>query len=141
LRIGEMHERGLGTPVDPSQALACYVKAREGGDIIGLAAIARLVGRSQHREKSEALWAKFFSVLQNYSEHDLGMDEPAGSIHTYLFWKIARGEEPRVYDGMKAHGHDVIGYGQRYMENAHDETQLDILVNVQRGVLANLTSH
>jgi TPR repeat protein len=33
LRIGEMHERGLGTPVDPSQALACYRKARETGDL------------------------------------------------------------------------------------------------------------
>ena len=65
LRIGEMHERGLGTPVDLSQALACYLKARETGDLTGLAAIARLVGRSQHRQKSEALWAKFFATLPN----------------------------------------------------------------------------
>ena len=65
LKIGEMHERGLGTPVDLSQALACYLKARETGDLTGLAAIARLVGRSQHRQKSEALWAKFFATLPN----------------------------------------------------------------------------
>jgi TPR repeat protein len=140
LRIGEMHERGLGTPMDPSQALACYVKAREAGHIIGLAAMARLIGRSQHREKSEALWAKFFATLANYAEHDLGVDEPAASIHSYLFWKIARGQEPRLYAGMRGHGRDVIGYSQRYMEHAEGETQFDILQKVQRWALINLMS-
>jgi hypothetical protein len=68
------------------------------------------------------------------------VDEPAASIHTYLFWKIARREEPKLYDGMKGHGQDVIGYSQRYMEHAHEETQLNILLKVQRWASANIMS-
>jgi TPR repeat protein len=85
IRIGELYERGIGTSADPRQAFKAYIKASEHGDLVGFSALARLVSRSKQRDKADALWAKFFHGLASAKTVDLGLDEPAASIHSYLF--------------------------------------------------------
>src|SRR4051794_9701669 len=57
----------------------------------------------------------------------LGVDEPAASIHSYLFSKLARFEMPRVFPAMQRHRLELIAYIQRYLEFASDAEQLDIM--------------
>ena|SRR5215204_441954 len=48
-------------------------------------AIARLLSQSTQTSKADLVWRKFFSELAIADARDLEIDEPAASIHSYLF--------------------------------------------------------
>jgi TPR repeat protein len=138
LRIGQMLERGVGLVADPSQALAFYRKAADAGEIVAYAAIARLLSQSTQASKADLVWRKFFSELAKADARDLGIDEPAASIHSYLFSKLARFEMPRVFPAMSRYRAELIAYMQRYLEHAFDPEQLDIMQSMQDWVKEKL---
>jgi hypothetical protein len=74
-----------------------YNKAAEWGEITAFAAMARLVSRTKQAPKAAILWMKYFAELAKACDVDLGTDEPASSIHSYFFSKLARFEMPLVY--------------------------------------------
>ena len=127
LRIGEILERGVGVEPNPSEAFAFYKKAADAGEITGYASMTRLVGRSTQAAKAETLWKKYFVELAKAGDVDLGRDEPASSIHSYLFSKLARFDMPRVYPAMRRYRIELIGFMQRYLEHASDAEQQDIM--------------
>jgi TPR repeat protein len=127
LRIGEMLERGIGVEANLSKAFAFYDKAAAAGEITAFAAMARLVSRTKQAPKAEILWKKYFAELARAGDVDLGPDEPASSIHSYLFSKLAAFEMPRVYAPMKHHREELIAFMQEYLEVASDPEQLDVM--------------
>jgi TPR repeat protein len=127
LRIGEMHERGIGTPTDAAEAFSVYRRAAEAGEITAYAALARLVSRSSQAAKADALWEKFFVELASTSHPDLGANEPAASIHAYLFWKLAHYRDPAVFPVMSRYRTDLIRFMQQHLEHVSDAEQLDIM--------------
>jgi hypothetical protein len=125
LRLGEMYERGSGTAIYPKEALDAYKTATETGEIIGYAGMARLASRAKEDEKAEVLWRRFFEELAFAETHDLDFDEPAASIHAYLFSRLARSEQPTLFPIMKRYRSELAAYIQRYLENVSDERQLE----------------
>jgi hypothetical protein len=94
----------LHSPPEPTgSALALYRKAAEAGEVTAYAAIARLVSRSTQASKADILWRKFFVELARVGDRELDIDEPAASIHSYLFSKLARFEMPRLFPAMKSY--------------------------------------
>ena len=140
LRIGEMYERGTGTVVDVREALEAYKMATDRGQIIGYAAMARLASRTSEDEKAEILWTRFFEELASASAdtHDLGPDEPATSIHAYIFSKLARSEQPTLFPVMVRYRSELVAYMQRYLEHASDERQLEVMRSMVTWVTQNL---
>src|SRR4051812_28018921 len=127
LRIGEMHERGIGVPKDAAEGFAAYRRAAEEGEITAYAAMARLLGRTTQAPKADLIWQKFFEELAAASDSDVGMDEPAASIHTYLFSKLAHFQDPNFFPVMNRYRTELVGYMQRYLEHISDHEQLDIM--------------
>jgi hypothetical protein len=138
VRIGELYERGIGSSADPQQAFRAYIEASKRGDLVGLSALARLVSRSKQRDKADALWAKFFHGLASAKDVDLGLDEPAASIHGYLFWKLARAEEPRFFPVMRRYRLELVAYLQGYLEHTSGDAQLDIIGAMMNWISENL---
>jgi hypothetical protein len=141
LRIGEMYERGAGTVVDIREALEAYKAATEKGEFIGYAAMARLASRTTEDEKADVLWDRFFEELASADTHDLGPDEPATSIHAYIFSKLARSEQPTLFPVMIRYRSELVGYIQRYLEHATDERQLEVMQAMIEWVAKNLPDH
>ena len=101
-------------------------------------AIARLLSQSTQTSKADLVWRKFFSELAIADARDLEIDEPAASIHSYLFSKLARFEMPRVFPAMSRYRAELIAYMQRYLEHAFDAEQLDIMQSMQDWVKEKL---
>jgi len=141
LRIGEMYERGIGTAVDPRQAMEAYKTAKDRGEIIGYAAMARLASRTTEHQKAEFFWAYFFKELASADTHNLGPDEPATSIHAYLFSKLARSQQPTLFPAMMRYRSELIAYMQRYLEHASDERQLEVMQAMIQWAAKNLPDH
>jgi TPR repeat protein len=127
LRLGEMYERGFGTAVYVNEALETFKMAAERGEIVGYAARARLASRTKEDEKAEVLWRRFLEELAFADTHNLDVDEPATSIHAYLFSKLARSEQPTLFPVMMRYRSELIAYIQRYLEYATDERQLEVM--------------
>ena len=138
LRLGEMYERGIGTAVNPREAREAYQTPTAKGEIVGYAAMARLASRTPQHEEAELLWRRFFEELASADTHDLGVDEPATSIHAYLFSKLARSEQPTLFPVMIRYRSELIAYIQRYLEHATDERQLEVMQAMIEWVAENL---
>jgi TPR repeat protein len=124
LRVGEIYERGVGVPANPVKAFTQYRRAAEQGEITGYAAMARLVSRRTHHQRAESIWRRYFEELERGDHRDLGIDEPAASIHGYLLTKLWKGEEPVFYPVMDRFRDDLIAYLQRYLQHARGDQQL-----------------
>ena len=91
-------------------------------------------------EKAEILWTRFFEELASASAdtQDLGLDEPAMSIHAYIFSKLARSEQPTLFPVMMRYRSELVAYMQRYLEHASDERQLEVMRSMVTWVTQNL---
>jgi TPR repeat protein len=138
LRLGEMYERGIGTAVYLNEALDAYKTAAERGEIIGYAAMAGLASRTADHGKADILWTRFFEELAFAEAHDLGPDEPATSIHAYIFSKLARSEQPTLFPALVRYRSELIDYVQQYLEHASDERQLEVMHAMIDWLAANM---
>ena len=100
--------------------------------------MARLASRTTEDEKADVLWDRFFEELASADTHDLGPDEPATSIHAYIFSKLARSEQPTLFPVMVRYRSDLFAYMQRYLEHASDERQLEVMRSMVTWVTQNL---
>src|SRR3954451_1402576 len=116
---------------------AAYRRAAEEGEITPYAAMAQLLGRTTQASKADLLWQKFFTELAAADDPDLGVDEPAASIHTYLFSKLAHFQDPNFFPVMNRYRAELIGYMQRALEHISDHEQLDIM----RAMVAWVSEH
>jgi TPR repeat protein len=133
-----MYERGIGTAAHVNEAFDAYKTAAERGEIIGYAAMARSASRMNEDEKAEVIWRRFFEELAFSETHVLDVDEPATSIHAYIFSKLARSEQPTLFPVMMRYRSELVAYIQRYLEYASDERQLEVMQAMAEWVAENL---
>lgn len=139
LRLGEMCEHGVGVSVDLVGALSLYKKAADAGQITGYAAIATMVSATSESDKADLLWRKFFSELARGHHGELGFNEPAASIHSYVFCKLSRFEVPNFFPVMNRYRHELVAFMQKYLEHATNHDQLEVMEKMVDWVTKHLS--
>ena len=84
IRIGQSHEHGRGTPPDPQAALRNYIGAARAGNFVGLACAAKLLSRTSHLQKAEALWSRFFTAVTAEPDAAFVVASRGELLHEYI---------------------------------------------------------
>lgn len=121
IRIGQSHEYGRGAPPHPQAALRSYIAAARAGNIVGLAFAAKLVLRTSHLQKAEALWSRFFAAFIAEPDATFVSASRGELLHDYITVHLRLGLEPGHTNALFRHRLEIVGHHQHLLEHAADE--------------------
>jgi hypothetical protein len=110
IRIGQLQQQGKGTTRDLSAALKAYLAAANAGNFVALAFLARLLSRSAHLERANALWGQFFAKLETSPEHAFLVVERGELLHDYITTQLQLGFEPAHMEVLRRHRVEIAGH-------------------------------
>ena len=118
IRIGQFQEHGKGTTRDPKAALKSYTMAANEGNFYALAFLAKLLSRSSHLDKAEAVWNCFFTALAANPRPGFSAASRGELLHEYVSTQLGLGLEPLHRDALKLYRLEIAGYHQQLLEHA-----------------------
>jgi len=137
IRIGQLQQQGKGTPRDLDAALKSYLAAAKAGNIVAFAFLAKLLSRSSHLEKADALWNRFFAALNADREHIFLAAGRGELLHDYITNQLQLGLEPGHMEMLQRHRIEIAGHHQLLLEHAPVDN-LDRLGGAMKWIKLNL---
>jgi TPR repeat protein len=137
IRIGQLQQEGKGTKRDPNAAIMSYQAAAQAGNYVALAFLAKLLSRSRHLEKANALWDRFFARLYEIPENGFQVAGRGELLHDYISNQLRLGLEPGHLDVLLRHRIEIAGHHQHLLEHAHVDS-LDRLDGTMTWIKLNL---
>jgi TPR repeat protein len=137
IRLGQLQEHGNGLERDPNAALRSYEAAAKAGNFLALAFLAKLLSRTQHLEKADALWNRFFVALEADPEPAFLAASRGELLHNYITTQLRLGLDPGHRDMLQRHRLDIVAHHQQLLEHTSDQ-HLGRLEGVADWVTSNL---
>ena len=137
IRLGQLQESGKGIERDPNAALKSYAEAAKAHNYYALAFIAKLLARSSHLEKAEAIWRRFFVALAENPEPGFFAATRGELLHDYIATQLRLGLDPAHRDMLQLYRLEIAGHHQLTLEKA-DGTQIKRLERVSKWIELNL---
>ena len=137
IRIGQLQQQGKGTPRDANAAVESYQAAVKAGNYVALAFLAKLLSRSSHLEKADALWDRFFAKLDAIPEDGFRAAGRGELLHDYITTQLRLGLEPGHREVLQRYRMEVAGHHQHLLEHARVDS-LDRLDGTMTWIKSNL---
>lgn len=137
IRIGQLQQHGKGTARDADAALKSFHAVAKAGNFVALAFLAKLLSRSSHLEKADALWDRFFAKLDTIPEHGFRAAGRGELLHDYISTQLRLGLEPGHMDVLRRYRIEIAGHHQQLLEHSAVEN-LDRLGGAMNWITLNL---
>lgn len=138
IRIGEMHENGIGVPQSAAEALVSYQRAAERGNFLALAFIAKLLSRTVHALRANAFWEQFLTALDAQPDRKFLAESMGGVLHSYIEMQLRAGAEPKHLGTLRVYRTEIVSRHQQLLEHATSDERLARLEDVGNWLVANL---